>query len=122
MIDPEKFRALLHAEKQQLEEELEKIAVREGDAWIPKPGDLDTEPSDKNEWADAVEEADEHIAVVAELNRRWKNVVRALKKIEEGTYGIDEIDGQPIEEERLRANPAARTRIANMDKEDTLPD
>ncbi len=122
MIDPEKFRALLHAEKQQLEEELKEIAVREGDTWVPKPGDLDTEPSDKNEWADAVEEAEEHIAVVAELNRRWKNVVRALKKIEEGTYGIDEIDGQPIEEERLRANPAARTRIANMDKEDTLPD
>ena len=122
MIDPEKFRALLLAEKRQLEEELAKIAVREGDTWIPKPGDLDTEPSDKNEWADAVEEADEHISVVAELNRRWKNVVRALKKIEEGTYGIDEIDGQPIEEERLTANPAARTRIANMDKEDTLPD
>jgi len=35
----------------------------------------------------------------------------ALKRMEDGTYGICEVDGTPIEFERLQALPWARTHI-----------
>jgi RNA polymerase-binding transcription factor DksA len=39
-----------------------------------------------------------------------------LKKIEDGTYGIDEVDGKPIPLERLEANPSAKTKVENAEK------
>lgn len=39
----------------------------------------------------------------------------ALDKIEKGTYGICEVSGKPIEENRLRAIPFARTCIEHAD-------
>ena len=35
----------------------------------------------------------------------------ALAKLEDGTYGICEISGQPIPKERLKAIPWARERV-----------
>jgi DnaK suppressor protein len=37
--------------------------------------------------------------------QRLERVNRALKKIEEGTYGLSDISGQPIPRERLQAVP-----------------
>jgi RNA polymerase-binding transcription factor DksA len=48
-------------------------------------------------------------------------VVHALGKIEAGTYGVCEVSGMDIEEDRLEANPAARTCKAHMAEEATLP-
>ena len=56
-----------------------------------------------------------------QLETRFRNIKRALDKIEAGTFGICEISGNQIEPERLAANPAARTDISHIDKEDTLP-
>jgi DnaK suppressor protein len=39
--------------------------------------------------------------------QRLERVDRALKKIEEGTYGLSDISGQPIPRERLEAVPEA---------------
>ena len=47
--------------------------------------------------------------------------MRALQKIKAGAYGVCEISGEPIEVERLAANPAARTTLANADREKELP-
>ena len=38
---------------------------------------------------------------------RLERVDRALKKIEEGTYGLSDISGEPISRERLQALPEA---------------
>jgi DnaK suppressor protein len=38
---------------------------------------------------------------------RLEHVDRALKKIEEGTYGVSDISGNPIPRERLQAVPEA---------------
>lgn len=38
---------------------------------------------------------------------RLERVERALKKIEEGTYGLSDISGEPISRERLQALPEA---------------
>jgi len=39
--------------------------------------------------------------------QRLERVDRALRKIEEGTYGLSDISGQPIPRERLEAIPEA---------------
>ena len=70
---------------------------------------------------DRVEDWDERRSTIAALETRYNNIKRALDKIEKGTYGICEISGQPIEAERLKANPAARTSQANQEKEAQLP-
>ena len=48
------------------------------------------------------------------LQARLTDVNVALGKIENGTYGICEVSGEPIEADRLEANPAARTNKAHM--------
>lgn len=40
-------------------------------------------------------------------DRRVSDVERALQKIEEGNYGLSDISGEPIPEERLLATPEA---------------
>jgi DnaK suppressor protein len=41
-------------------------------------------------------------------------VERALKKMEEGTYGYSDVSGQRIPEERLKAMPEATTTLAEQ--------
>jgi DnaK suppressor protein len=42
---------------------------------------------------------------------------KALRRIDEGTYGISEISGKPIPKERLEAVPWARTLVDEPDPE-----
>ncbi len=106
-----------------LEGELKEIGIHNPENpsdWIAVPPDAADEP-DPIDVADTAEEWEERRSTVALLETRYNNIRRALKKIEEGTYGICEVSGEPIEEERLAANPAARTCIAHKDDEATLP-
>lgn len=42
----------------------------------------------------------------------------ALKRIEAGTYGVDEVTGEPIPYERLQLFPEARTNVDTEEDED----
>lgn len=119
-MDTQKYKQQLEDEKAQLTEQLGEVATLSGGEWIPKASQLVVDQADQNEVADAMEEGEEHIALTHELRARFANVERALAKIEAGTFGVDEFDGEPIEEDRLNANPAARTRKANMERENEL--
>lgn len=109
--------------KDALVTELETIAVHNPDTddWEVKTDARDTDDADENMQADASEEADNRVAALSNLEARYRNIVRALEKIEAGTYGICELSGEPIEEARLDANPAARTCIAHREQESELP-
>ena len=61
---------------------------------------------------DDVAEATQHSntqSLVVEIQKDLKQVEKALKSIEDGTYGTDEITGETISEERLTAYPEATT-------------
>ena len=88
--------------------------------WVATPPE-DTGEADVNDVADSAEEWGEKTATLALLETKWNDVRRALAKMEAGNYGVCEISGEPIEEERLLANPAARTCITHMENEATLP-
>lgn len=103
-------------------DELKTIAIHneETDDWIAIPEGAEVGEADPNTEADVVEGWNERRAILSTLETEYQNVKRALRKIEDGTFGICEIDGSKIEEERLRANPTARTSIANMARESEL--
>ena len=87
--------------------------------WIATP-EVQEGEADANIAADRVEDWDERRSTLATLERQYNDVTRALSKIEDGTYGICEIGGEAIEEERLRANPAARTCTQHLEEETSL--
>lgn len=101
-------------EKAMLTEQLSGLGVfdSETNSWeAVAEASSDKDFSDENDNADRFEDYEEKSAMLSILKERWVDVKDALKKIEEGRYGICEISGEQIEEERLIANPAARTSI-----------
>jgi len=111
-IDINYFKEKLEEELSLVEKELDEVGMKNPDVkndWEAEPADFDTDTADDSEKADKMEEFEENAAVLRELEVRYKDIKDALAKIENGTYGVCEISGQPIEEDRLIANPAART-------------
>lgn len=123
-IDIETQKTKLTAMLESVTEELKGLGIHNPEVpqdWIATPGEVIDAEADENVAADRVEEWDERRANLSVLERQYNDIVRALRKIEDGTYGICEVSGEPIEEARLAANPAARTMIAHADEESTLP-
>lgn len=118
----EEFKQQLETELVQVTSELERIAVQHPDTkdWVAKPEANTIGNADENVAADVTEEWENRRALLASLETRYRNLTRALEKFAAGTYGVCEISGEPIEQERLEANPAARTNIANIDRESEL--
>lgn len=50
-------------------------------------------------------------ALDANTGRRLGHIVRALEKIEEGSYGLSDVSGEPIAQARLEAVPEATLTI-----------
>lgn len=122
-IDTSAYKKRLEEMQGDLTAELKTIGIHNPDNpsdWKAVPENITTEP-DPNSAADRVEEWDERRAIVATLETRYNNIARALKRIEDGTYGTCEICNGSIEEDRLNANPAARTDKAHLEEEADLP-
>ena len=113
---------VLTTEHDQIVAELKTIAVQNAETgdWVAKPETIIGE-ADPNVTADTTEDWNERRALVAQLETRYNNITLALEKIKKGTYGICEISGEPIEADRLAANPAARTSKIHMARERELP-
>ena len=57
-------------------------------------------------------EREKDLAILEGLEGDLAEIEAALQRLDEGTYGIDEVTGDPIDPERLDALPTARTNIA----------
>lgn len=92
--------------------ELSDIAVQgDNGLWTAKDPQMDVMSpiAEPNEAADKIEELEERGEEVTTLSARLSDVEKALENIEQGTYGVCEVCNKAIEEDRLEANPAART-------------
>ncbi len=116
MVQTEHFKEKLEAEKKSLQEELGQIAIfnTETNIWEATPDQDMMGEIDDNDAADRFEDFEERTGMTATLQARLTDVEAALAKIEAGTYGLCEVSGEPIEKDRLEANPAARTNKAHM--------
>ncbi len=116
-MDTQFFKQKLLDEKMRLEKELSTIGRINPDNpndWEAVPVDPGTRESDPNDKADMIEDYETNTAILKQLEIQLDDVKDALLKIEKGTYGVCEVSGHPIEEGRLKANPAARTCIEHM--------
>lgn len=112
--DIERFKKALLAEKASLEEDLPTVAEKTSSTssgWEATSGGMEVDTADENEVADKLEELDDNSGIADKLELELSEVSAALERIEKGTYGVCETCGQPIELERLEANPSARISI-----------
>ena len=100
----------LEEKKAEIIGELEKFATKDenGEYQANFPEDLGTE---RSENANEVEEYTDRLAVEKTLESSLTDINDALARMEAGTYGIDANTGEPIDTNRLKAYPAARTNI-----------
>lgn len=111
MIDTAIYKDRLEKEKVLLEDQLQDV----GRPDPLNPGSWEAvqkEPaqeSDPNDQASSLDDYQENRAVVDVLNGRHHDVLSALARIENGSYGSCSVCGNPIEKERLDADPAAST-------------
>jgi len=118
MTDTNKYKPLLEGELKELEEELKSLGrvnpqnPADWEATAPVAEDVE---ADTNDAADRVEEYEERTAILKELETRYNEVKEALTRIDKGTYGVCKISGEPIEEKRLDADPAADTCMKHVD-------
>lgn len=70
--------------------------------------DFANQPSaDQLDAASQQEEREAFVRRGERLKARLADITKTLRKIEEGEYGLCEVSGEEIPEERLRANPLA---------------
>jgi RNA polymerase-binding transcription factor DksA len=115
-MNTEQYRARLEEEQSSLEAELMTIGRRNPENpndWEALPQETGQE-SDPNDAADLISHYEDNTAILKDLEIRFNEVGAALLRLEEGTYGICSVGGEPIEEERLNADPAAGTCKAHM--------
>jgi len=106
------FEEKLKAELGIVEKELRTVGQRNPSNpadWEAKPDKMDVMPADSNEVADTIESYEENTGILKQLEIRFNEIKKAIDKISNGTYGVCEVSGEPIEPERLEANPAATT-------------
>ena len=116
----EKNKIKLEEEKRLLEEELKslgKLDVDTGD-WEAMPEDeiKSQEIQDEGDMAERAEDYEERSSKLSALESRLSDINNALSLIKEGKYGKCEVCGNNIEENRLAANPSARTCEIDMNK------
>jgi DnaK suppressor protein len=107
-MDDARARALLTAERDEVRDLLKGAdsAVRED-----QQSEVDSEPGDAADSAQplAAEGTDEEIA--EQLRDRLDTIERALRRLDDGTYGRSVRSGAPIPDERLEADPAAELTV-----------
>jgi RNA polymerase-binding transcription factor DksA len=108
-----RFKQMLLDEKTRIEIERADYRGEEaGDTEEQEGGDLaDYDPNDPADEASNLFDRDRMMAATENMTRILDKIERALKKIDDGTYGFSDIDGKPIPIERLEAIPYAVTTV-----------
>ena len=106
-----KYKTQLEEEKKLLESELKDIGAydKETGDWEAVPEEQTAPEADENDMADRTEDYEERTGTLNTLEIRLNDIKKALEKIENNTFGKCEKCGVVIEEDRLGANPAAKT-------------
>ena len=79
--------------------------------------DYDQHPADT---ASETFEREKDLSILEQLEEELAELEAALARIDDGTYGIDEVTGDAIDPARLEALPTARTNVdrSGVDRSD----
>jgi RNA polymerase-binding transcription factor DksA len=84
------------------------------DELAPSDGSADAQDDHDQSPADGGSdtfEREKDLSILEELEAELAELEAALRRVDDGTYGVDEVTGEPIDPERLDALPAARTNV-----------
>ena len=111
---------MLETEKATLIAELKtvgRINPDNSNDWEPVLGESNINPAEIEERASEISQFEDQSAIEFTLETRLNEVLVALRAIEENTFGTCAECGNDIEEDRLKANPAAKTCKAHMNND-----
>jgi len=111
--DVERLGARLRAEYDQL---VAMHADSRPDADAPRP-----DPGDEADQAEPLSRQTVSLSHADADHRRLAQVKRALRKLEEGSYGLSDLSGAPIPLERLEAIPWATANVDELGEQDAAP-
>ena len=104
----ENFIAKQKERLQSLRDELLRITrVAEEDERTRTEQDADFTEHDAGDMSRDIFDREVDATIVEQVEQRLAIVERALQKIEEGTYGLSDVSGEPIPRGRLEAVPEA---------------
>jgi RNA polymerase-binding transcription factor DksA len=111
-VDDDEARRLLHAERDRLTALLHDSADDVADQQ-----DTDRDAGDADAAKDVVDREMER-SELRQLHAQLREVDDALARVDEGTYGVSEVSGEPIPDERLRARPASTRTVEEQEAVD----
>ena len=115
--DLEEFRASLEREKSELEAQLAEL---EEPSFSSSQSDVSGEMAFDEEYADsgtATFERERDLSLENNIRDLLEKIGKALVRLDDGTYGICERCGKPIEKARLKALPYANLCIKDKQAE-----
>jgi YteA family regulatory protein len=107
-IDEEAVRQKLDGEREKLQglvAELRSETRQEDNGQVGELSSYDQHPAD---LGSETFEREKDLSILEQIEGELADVEHALKRLDDGTYGTCEVDGEPIPEERLEALPATR--------------
>jgi RNA polymerase-binding transcription factor DksA len=111
-VDPEEARRRVIEEKARVEGLIHNLKDELGNGpendELSELSDYDQHPADT---ASETFEREKDVSILEQLEEELAELQAALERIDKGTYGIDEVTGEPIAPERLEARPTARTNV-----------
>lgn len=105
-LDIEYFRSLLLSERGRLEAERDQLRNRGGEMDGAMPEEADSE-EDTADMASAMMDKEFDLSVEDEVEELLLAVDHALQKMDDGTYGVCDMSGEPIPRGRLELIPWA---------------
>jgi DnaK suppressor protein len=107
-MDTDRARTLLTAER---DEVLSLLKDSESAGRDDREAEVASEAEDNADAALALTEEGQDDAIAESLRDRLEVIERALRRLDEGSYGRSVRSGDPIPDERLEADPAAELTI-----------
>ncbi|MBI2630826.1 TraR/DksA C4-type zinc finger protein [Candidatus Nomurabacteria bacterium] len=110
-MDKKKIKEKLEKERDVLLAEMKdmgKLNMETGE-WEATPEEQTFPESDQNDMADRFEDFEERSSMIRTLEPRLTNILKALKSLNNDSFGTCKVCKKDIEMARLEANPAART-------------
>ncbi|MBV9204468.1 MAG: hypothetical protein JO037_03460 [Actinobacteria bacterium] len=107
-MDQDRARSLLTAERDEVRHLLRQTeeAVRQD-----RQSELDSQIGDVEDAAQALRSEGTDGAIAGTLRDRLEAIERALRRLDDGSYGRSVRSGDPIPDERLEADPAAELTV-----------
>jgi DnaK suppressor protein len=109
VVDLERARQQLEAERARVQGLANELRTRLGQL----EGEADAQPNvfDPADNASDTLQRTGDLSILETLQTELEEIDAALGRVVDGTYGIDEVTGEPIDPARLDAVPTARTNV-----------